>query len=129
MSFKVVIPARFASARLPGKPLLNLCGMPMYWHVVQQVLNAGFDINDIFLATDDQRIFDSAVKFSVPVLMTRADHDRLNEVASIYSWPDETLVFNVQGDEPMIPSLLIKQLKSFSESVSKFDLYRNYSFI
>lgn len=127
VSFKVVIPARFASTRLPGKPLLKLCEMPMYWHVVQQVLNAGFDIDDIVLATDDQRIFDSAVRFSVPVLMTRSDHssgtDRLNEVASIYSWPDETLVFNVQGDEPMIPSLLIKQLKSFAESVSTFDVY------
>ncbi|SEG66028.1 3-deoxy-manno-octulosonate cytidylyltransferase [Vibrio hangzhouensis] len=123
---KVVIPARFGSSRLPGKPLLQLCGKPIFWHVFQRAVEAGVSPEDIVVATDDDRIFSKASQLSIPCVMTDADHasgtDRLNEVATQLGWDDETLVINVQGDEPLIPSSLIRQLIAFTKESSLFDI-------
>lgn len=117
MSFIVVIPARFASTRLPGKPLLEIAGKPMIQRVVEQARKSS--ATRVVVATDDERIrealSDSGVSDSgVEVLMTRADHpsgtDRLQEVAAQLELDDEAVVVNVQGDEPMIPPVLIDQV-------------------
>lgn len=123
---KVVIPARFGSSRLPGKPLLLINNKPIFWHVVQRVLEAGIELRDIIVATDDSNIMLSAEEFNVPVMMTCAQHvsgtDRINEVASANNWSDDTIILNVQGDEPLIPTNLIKKLILFTQSNSHFDI-------
>tara|TARA_R110001583_G_scaffold17482_2_gene70649 strand:+ start:13214 stop:13966 length:753 start_codon:yes stop_codon:yes gene_type:complete len=125
-SIKVVIPARYGSSRLPGKPLLILNNKPMYWHVVQRVLEAGIDIENIIVATDDQRILENATSESIPVILTAIEHvsgtDRINEVATIKRWQDDVVVVNVQGDEPLIPSQLISDLAAFTCNNSNFSI-------
>ncbi len=125
-SVKVVIPARFGSSRLPGKPLLTICGKPIFWHVYQRVLEAGILPEDIVLATDDDSIFDQACKLNIASVMTGKNHssgtDRLNEVAQLKGWSDDTLVINVQGDEPLIPSEIIQNLAQFSLANKHFDI-------
>jgi len=117
-AIKVVIPARYGSSRLPGKPLLPICDKPMFWHVAQRCIEAGIDVNDIVIATDDQRIVDAADASKLSVLMTSAQHqsgtDRINEVATTLGWAAETIVINVQGDEPLIPSQLIQTLATYT---------------
>lgn len=123
---KVVIPARYGSSRLPGKPLLQLCGKPIFWHVFQRVVEAGVPCQDIVVATDDDRIFSEASQLAIPCVMTDVDHasgtDRLNEVASQFGWDDEALIINVQGDEPLIPSSLIRQVIGFTKENVLFDI-------
>lgn len=123
---KVVIPARFDSSRLPGKPLLLINNKPIFWHVVQRVLEAGVLLNDIVIATDDLRIQQSAKDLNIPVMMTSSAHvsgtDRINEVATQNNWPNDTVILNVQGDEPLIPALLIRQLIAFTRSNNQFDI-------
>lgn len=118
MSVKVVIPARYGSSRLPGKPLLNLIDKPVIWHVIERCKEAGIKQADIFVATDDQRISDALKGEDIQVVLTASEHqsgtDRINEVAQTKEWGDETVVVNVQGDEPMIPPELIQQLVSFT---------------
>jgi len=110
LSFKVVIPARFASTRLPGKPLLDIGGKPMVIRVAEQAAQSG--AQQIVIATDHQPIIDSAQEYGFHARMTRADHasgtDRIAEVAAQYAWADDTIVVNVQGDEPLIPPKLIR---------------------
>lgn len=110
--FKVVIPARYASTRLPGKPLLDIAGKPMIQHVYERALESG--ANEVVVATDDQRIVAAVQEFSGKVQMTRSDHcsgtDRLAEVAEIRDWDDSTVVVNLQGDEPQMPAELLKQV-------------------
>jgi 3-deoxy-manno-octulosonate cytidylyltransferase (CMP-KDO synthetase) len=112
MAFKVVIPARFASTRLPGKPLLDIAGRPMLQHVHDQALKSG--AGEVIIATDDQRIFDAATGFGASVRMTSATHEsgteRLAEVAAEMGWDDEVVVVNVQGDEPLLPHALVRQV-------------------
>lgn len=112
MSFVVVIPARFASTRLPGKPLIDIAGKPMIEHVWQRAKQSG--ASEVLIATDDSRIAEAAEKFGARVVMTRVDHpsgtDRLQEVAKQRGWLDEQVVVNVQGDEPLIPSAVIDQV-------------------
>lgn len=109
-SFKVVIPARYASSRLPGKPLALIAGVPMVEHVYRRALESGAD--EVLIATDDQRIQECVNGFGGNVVMTRADHasgtDRLAEVAALQGWRDDTIVVNVQGDEPLMPPTLIR---------------------
>ena len=116
MSYKVVIPARYASTRLPGKPLLEIDGKPMVQWVVESACRSGAE--EVLVATDDARI---AAAVSDPrhperniALLTSADHasgtDRIAEVAHSRCWPDETIVVNVQGDEPHLPAVLIDQV-------------------
>jgi 3-deoxy-manno-octulosonate cytidylyltransferase (CMP-KDO synthetase) len=110
--FKVVIPARYASTRLPGKPLLEIAGRPMLQYVHERALQSG--AQEVIIATDDQRIMDAASGFDAAVLMTSSEHtsgtERLAEIAEIMAWDDEAVVVNVQGDEPLIPSALIRQV-------------------
>jgi 3-deoxy-manno-octulosonate cytidylyltransferase (CMP-KDO synthetase) len=104
--FIVAIPARMASTRLPGKPLRAIGGVPMIVHVARRALAAG--ATGVVVATDDARIADALAESGVLVAMTRADHasgsDRLAECAQALGWPDETIVVNLQGDEPLAPA-------------------------
>ena len=114
MSFAVVIPARYGSTRLPGKPLLDIAGKPMIERVWEQARRAG--ASEVVVATDDARIEEVALAFGAEVCMTSAEHpsgtDRLQEVAASRGWADDHIVVNVQGDEPLIPPALIGQVAS-----------------
>jgi 3-deoxy-manno-octulosonate cytidylyltransferase (CMP-KDO synthetase) len=109
--FKVVIPARYASERLPGKPLRNIAGKPMLQHVYERGLES--EAGQVIIATDDERIEEAAKAFGAVVCMTGAHHksgtDRLAEVAEKFGWPDDQVIVNLQGDEPMMPAELINQ--------------------
>ncbi len=112
LSFKVVIPARHASSRLPGKPLLDIGGQPMVAHVWQRAIDSGAE--QVIIATDDERIAQAARDFGAEAVMTSADHatgtDRIAEAARLMAWPADTIVVNVQGDEPLLEPSLITQL-------------------
>ncbi|OAJ69422.1 3-deoxy-manno-octulosonate cytidylyltransferase [Methylobacillus sp. MM3] len=112
MSFKVVIPARHASTRLPGKPLLDIAGKPMVVRVAEQALASGAE--EVVVATDHVAILDAVTAQGYRAVMTREDHvsgtDRIAEVAGILSWADNTIVVNVQGDEPLIDPVLIREV-------------------
>jgi len=112
MSFKIVIPARYASTRLPGKPLLDIAGKPMIQHVYERALES--HASDVIIATDDQRIERIASQFGADVCMTNANHpsgtDRLAEVASVRGFANDDIIVNVQGDEPCLPASLINQV-------------------
>jgi 3-deoxy-manno-octulosonate cytidylyltransferase (CMP-KDO synthetase) len=112
MAFVVVIPARFASSRLPGKPLADIAGKTMIERVYQQALQSG--AHRIVVATDDQRVAEAVNQFGGEVCMTRTDHnsgtERLAEVVSKLQLSADTVVVNVQGDEPFIPPLIIRQV-------------------
>lgn len=109
--FVVVIPARYASVRLPGKPLRDIAGKTMLQRVYERGQES--DANEVIIATDDGRIEDAARGFNAAVSMTSADHqsgtDRLAEVCEKAGWPDEQVVVNLQGDEPTMPAELINQ--------------------
>lgn len=111
-AFTVVIPARFASSRLPGKPLQDIAGKPMIRHVWEQARKSAAE--RVVVATDDARIVEVCRGFGAEVLLTRVEHnsgtDRLAEVASQLGLADDAIVVNVQGDEPMIPPSLIDQV-------------------
>lgn len=110
--FQVVIPARYESSRLPGKPLADILGEPMVQWVVKAAQRSGAD--GVSVATDDARIVDAVLAFGGEAVLTRADHssgtDRLAEVADLMGWADDTIVVNVQGDEPGMPPALIDQV-------------------
>lgn len=112
MSFLVVIPARFASSRLPGKPLLEIARQPMVQHVWERARASS--AARVVIATDDGRVEAAAASFGADVVMTREDHpsgtDRLAEVVETLALPDDTIVVNVQGDEPLIPPAVIDQV-------------------
>ena len=109
--FVVVIPARFASLRLPGKPLREINGKPMIQHVYERAVESSAE--QIVIATDDQRIAGVARAFGAEVCMTGEQHrsgsERIAEVCDIMDWPDERVVVNLQGDEPTMPAQLIDQ--------------------
>jgi 3-deoxy-manno-octulosonate cytidylyltransferase (CMP-KDO synthetase) len=111
-TFNVVIPARYASTRLPGKPLLEIAGRPMLQHVYARAQQSG--ASDVIIATDDQRVMDAASDFDATALMTSTGHtsgtERLAEIAEMMAWDDQSVVVNVQGDEPLIPPALIRQV-------------------
>ena len=114
----IVIPARFASSRLPGKPLLEIHGRAMILRVVDQARKVqGFD--DLCVATDDQRIVDLCRAESVDVVITSPNHpsgtDRLSEVARIKGWAEDDIIVNVQGDEPLLPAELVIQVAKLLE--------------
>ena len=112
MSYRVVIPARYASTRLPGKPLVEIGGLPMVVRVMQRALESGAAA--VVVATDDKRVVDAVVAARGDVEMTRPEHpsgsDRVMEVAERRGWRDEDIVVNVQGDEPLIPPAVIDQV-------------------
>lgn len=111
-AFTVVIPARYASTRLPGKPLQDIAGKPMVRHVWEQARKSRAE--RVVIATDDARIVEACQAFGAEVLLTREDHnsgtDRLAEVASRLELPGDAIVVNVQGDEPLIPPAIIDQV-------------------
>lgn len=112
MGFAVIIPARYASTRLPGKPLLPLAGRPMIQHVYERALDSGAD--HVVIATDDERIREAAQGFAADVIMTSERHpsgtDRLAEVIDKRSFADDQIIVNLQGDEPLMPAALIRQV-------------------
>ncbi|WP_250658266.1 3-deoxy-manno-octulosonate cytidylyltransferase [Alkalimarinus coralli] len=112
MSFSVVIPARYASSRLPGKPLLDIAGKPMIQHVYEQACLS--EAQEVIVATDDERIRSVCEGFGAKVVMTSPDHpsgtDRLEEVVSQLGYYLDDIVVNVQGDEPLIPPRIINQV-------------------
>ncbi len=115
----VIIPARYASTRFPGKPLVDIGGKPMFWHVWHR---AGLcsAVTSVSLATDDQRIATAAKKLHVPVIMTRSDHpsgtDRVFEAATLSCVQPNDIVINVQGDEPALnPECLTQLVQLFAD--------------
>ncbi len=106
VDFVVAIPARYGSQRLPGKPLLPIVGVPMIVHVARRALQAG--AREVVVATDDQRIVDALEDSGVGVALTRVEHasgtDRLAELRGMRGWDDQTIVVNLQGDEPLAPA-------------------------
>lgn len=109
--FRVAIPARYASERLPGKPLLALVGRPMLQHVWERARQSS--AVEVVVATDDERIADAADAFGADVCMTSSQHrsgtDRIAEVADLRDWPDDAVVVNLQGDEPLMPPVLLDE--------------------
>jgi 3-deoxy-manno-octulosonate cytidylyltransferase (CMP-KDO synthetase) len=110
VDFHVVIPARHASTRLPGKPLLHIAGKPMVVRVAEQAAKSG--AQQIWIATDHHAIANVVHEHGFKACITRDNHvsgtDRIAEVVERQGWPDECIVVNVQGDEPMMPPALIR---------------------
>lgn len=110
--FFVVIPARYASTRLPGKPLLDIAGKPMVVCVAERAKQSG--AQQTIVATDDVRIVEAVTQHGYEAMLTRADHvsgtDRIAEVALAEGWPDDAIIVNVQGDEPLIEASLIVEV-------------------
>lgn len=111
-AFKVVIPARYASTRLPGKPLLDIAGKPMIVHVCERAMEA--EAEQVVVATDDRRIFDTVFALGLQVVMTDPNHqsgtERIAEVAEVLGWHEDDIVVNLQGDEPLIPPEYIRDV-------------------
>jgi 3-deoxy-manno-octulosonate cytidylyltransferase (CMP-KDO synthetase) len=109
--FVIVIPSRYASTRLPGKPLRDINGKTMLEHVHERARESA--ARDVVIATDDERIAEAAENFGGQVCMTgdrhRSGTERIAEVCDLLDWPDETIVINLQGDEPTMPAALIDQ--------------------
>lgn len=109
IAFHVVIPARLASTRLPGKALLPIAGKPMVVRVAEQSAQSG--AQQIWIATDHQSVMAAVHEHGFKACLTHAHHasgtDRIAEVVEQLEWPDDTIVVNVQGDEPLIPPELI----------------------
>ena len=112
MSFVAIIPARFASTRLPGKPIVDIHGKPMVVHVMERALESGAD--RVIVATDHPDVAAAVEAAGGEVCMTRADHhsgtERLAEVIEKYQFSDDTIIVNVQGDEPLIPPAIVRQV-------------------
>ena len=118
--FVIVIPARYASTRLPGKPLREINGKTMIEHVHDRARESG--ARDVVIATDDERIADAAEAFGARVCMTGDQHrsgtERIAEVCDLLDWPDDLIVVNLQGDEPAMPASLIDQCASLLQQSS-----------
>jgi len=112
MTFTVIIPARYASTRLPGKPLADLAGKPMVVRVAERAARAG--AARVVVATDDRRIEEAVEAHGIAVCLTGAGHatgtDRLAEAAQLLGLPDDAIVVNVQGDEPLLSPALIRAM-------------------
>ncbi len=121
MQFNVIIPARYASERLPGKPLEDIAGQTMIQRVYQAAKKSMAE--RVIVATDDQRIFDVVTSFGGDVVMTSADHasgtDRLQEVCRTLGLGEDEIIVNVQGDEPLIPAAVINQV---AENLANYTL-------
>jgi 3-deoxy-manno-octulosonate cytidylyltransferase (CMP-KDO synthetase) len=110
-SFNIVIPARYGSRRLPGKPLLELAGRPMIVHVCERALEAG---GNVTVATDDERIYEAVSHLPVRAVMTRKEHasgsERIAEVVDQLGWSDDEIIVNLQGDEPLMRPNLVRRV-------------------
>ncbi len=118
--FVVVIPARYASTRLPGKALREIHGKPMLQHAYERGCESR--AVDVVVATDDDRIAEAASDFGATVCMTSDQHrsgsERIAEVADVMDWPDEQIVVNLQSDEPSMPAILINQCAELLDDVT-----------
>jgi len=118
--FVVVIPARYASTRLPAKALREIHGKPMIQHVHERGTESA--AREVVIATDDERIADAAEAFGAMVCMTGDQHqsgtERIAEVADLLDWPDDQIVVNLQGDEPTMPAILIDQCAALLDDVT-----------
>lgn len=112
MEFRVIIPARYESERLPGKPLLDIVGKPMIQHVYERAVDSGAD--SVVIATGDTRIAEAAEAFGAPFVLTGAEHktgtDRIAEACNALEYEKDEIVVCLQCDEPLIPSDVIRQL-------------------
>jgi 3-deoxy-manno-octulosonate cytidylyltransferase (CMP-KDO synthetase) len=112
VSFSVIIPARYAATRLPGKPLLDIAGKPMIQHVYERAMESGAE--RIVIATDDKRIEAAVNGFGGEVCLTADTHrsgtDRIAEVTEKFQLTDEQIIVNLQGDEPLMPPTVIRQV-------------------
>lgn len=122
--FRIAIPARFGSTRLPGKPLALLAGTPMVLHVHRLALRSG--AQEVVVATDDERIRDACAAAGADVEMTSPKHpsgtDRIAELAARRGWAGDSVVVNVQADEPMLPAGLIRQAAQLLEHDADADI-------
>lgn len=118
--FKVVIPARHGSSRLPGKPLLPLAGKAMILHVCDRARESG--AQEVIVATDHEKIRDCVEAYGARAIMTRTDHqngtERIAEVCEIQGFSDSDIVVNLQGDEPLVPASTIRQLAAALETAT-----------
>jgi 3-deoxy-manno-octulosonate cytidylyltransferase (CMP-KDO synthetase) len=118
MRFTILIPARYASTRLPGKPLADLAGKPMVVRVAERAQGSG--AARVVVATDDARVRDAVVAHGVTACMTRSDHptgtDRLAEAAVALGLADDEIVVNVQGDEPLLDPSLMRAMAALLEA-------------
>lgn len=121
MSFTVIIPARFASSRLPGKPLAEIAGKTMIQHVFEKAQQSG--ANRVIIATDNENVAEVAQGFGAEVCMTSEHHnsgtERLAEVVEKFAIPDDEIIVNIQGDEPLIPPVIVSQV---AENLAKFNV-------
>lgn len=112
MSFIAIVPARYASTRLPGKPLADIAGKPMVVHVMERALESG--ASRVIVATDNEEVKLAVEAAGGEVCLTSPDHnsgtERLAEVIDRYGFNDDEVIVNVQGDEPMIPPVIIRQV-------------------
>ncbi|RPJ14809.1 MAG: 3-deoxy-manno-octulosonate cytidylyltransferase, partial [Desulfobacteraceae bacterium] len=108
-----IIPARYASTRFPGKPLADIAGKPMFFHVYEHAIKCP-ELAGVILATDDGRIFSAAISLDVPAVMTRNDHpsgtDRVLEAAKLMNLPEDSIIVNIQGDEPLLKPAMLTEL-------------------
>ena len=122
--FTVIIPARYASSRLPGKPLADIAGKPMIQHVFEQAKQSG--ATRVIIATDNDLVAAAAKNFGAEVCMTAESHnsgtERLAEVVEKLAIPDNEIIVNIQGDEPLIPPVIVKQV---AENLAKYLLAAN----
>ncbi len=119
--FKVVIPARYGSSRFPGKVLADVAGLPMFVRTYQCATQSKAE--EVIVATDDQRVVDIAKQYDIPVCLTQSDHisgtDRIAEVVRQQAWSDETIVVNVQADEPVTPAENIDAVAALLDRMPK----------
>lgn len=113
-NYNIIIPARFASTRLPGKPLIDICGKTMIERVWRNAKKS--QARDIIIATDDERIQSHAINFGAKICMTSSKHqsgtDRIIEVINQMGWSDDQVVLNLQGDEPLLKAKLMDECAS-----------------
>jgi len=109
---KIVIPSRYDSTRLPGKPLADIAGKPMIQHVWERAVEAATAADEVIIAADDDRILEAAEGFGALAIKTADTHesgtDRIAEVAERMGWADSEIVVNLQGDEPLMPAPLVR---------------------
>lgn len=112
MSFRIVIPARFASTRLPGKPLRDICGKPMIAHVIARAQQS--QAEEVIVATDSIEIASAVADLGIRICMTHENHqsgtERLSEVIEQLGFDDDQILINLQGDEPMMPAVCLNQV-------------------
>jgi 3-deoxy-manno-octulosonate cytidylyltransferase (CMP-KDO synthetase) len=127
-TYHIFIPARFSSERLPGKVLLDLDGRPLLQHVWQRATESS--AQSVVIATDDKRIVTAVESFGARAVMTRSDHqsgsDRIAECAAKLGWPDDHLLVNLQGDEPLMPASCLDQVAAILDQRTECEVASLY---